>query len=32
VLGVRVELVDQRFVSVDELVHEIHERRDCGGT
>jgi hypothetical protein len=24
-------LVDQCLVGVDELVHDLHERRDCGG-
>jgi hypothetical protein len=31
VLGIVVELVDQRLVSVDELVDDLHEGRDGGG-
>jgi hypothetical protein len=31
-LDVGVELVNQCFVSVNELVHDLYERRDCGGT
>jgi hypothetical protein len=32
VLGVGVKLVDQRFFGVDELIYDLHERRDCGGS
>jgi hypothetical protein len=32
VLGVGVKLVDQRLFGVDELVYNLHERRDYYGT
>jgi hypothetical protein len=32
VLGVGVKLVDKRFFGVDELIYDLHERRDCGGS
>jgi sulfur carrier protein ThiS len=31
VVGVGVELVDQRLFGVDELVYDLQERCDCGG-